>query len=293
MVAILESAADPADLMNIADASVPYRFDRIFSAKGFGARRLERKRLRLMKELDATLNAALGDGEKVEFVTWGVQHSLLEQFMMGVWATLFNRRAFVFTSRRLLMIQISSRRRVGDLKMQIRYPAIERLAKGGFGAIALVLRNGRKYTMTGIPRKDRKAVRALVGEKIKATRAEPPGIGVDNLCPRCTVRVMDFPARCKQCTQPFKSARRAGWLSLAFPGLGDVYLGHRWLGASEMLGGAAAWMAVVAPVAWDSFQTGGAWFVPAGAAAAVFAFVHGTDSWITRRMGFKGLYPDG
>lgn len=293
MVAILESAADPTDLMNIADASVPYRFDRIFSAKGFGARRLERKRLRLMKSLDATLRTALGDGEKVEFVTWGIEHSLLEQFMMGVWATLFNRRAFVFTSRRVLMVQIDSRRRVRDLKMQIRYPAIERLAKGGLGQVCLVLRNGRKYGMAGVPRKDRKAVRALAAEKIKATRAEPPGIGVDNLCPRCLMRVMGHPERCKQCTQPFKSARRAGWLSLAFPGLGDIYLGHRWLGLSEMLGAAAAWLAVVAPVAWQTWESGGAWFVPAGVAAAIFAIVHGTDSWITRRMGFKGIHPEG
>lgn len=291
MEAILNAASDPSDLLNISDASVPYRFDRIFSATGFGAKRLAKNRLKLMKEIDPQLQTLLADGEKVQFVSWGVEHSFVEQFFMGLWAHLFNRRALVFTDRRILIIQINSRRKVVDLKMQLRYQAIDSFAKRTFGYIGLVLRNQKKFNVTGTPRKDRKAIRALVSQKIAATRADPPGLGIDNLCPKCGVRVMGFPERCNQCAQAFLSANRAGWLSLIFPGLGDLYLGHRWLGISEMIGALVAWCAIVFPSVLAAFSEGGTWIVPAGVASAVFVLVHGTDCWITRRVGFKGIYP--
>jgi len=292
MEAILNSASSPSDLLNISDSSLPYRFDRIFTAEGFGARRLEKKRLRLMKGIDPLLKSFLAEGEKVDFVTWGVEYSFAEQFFMGIWAQLFNRRALVFTDRRILILQISSRHKVLDLKMQIRFQAIDGFAKRTFGYIGLVLRNGKRFLITGMPGKDRKAIRSILEERIAATRADAPGVGIDNLCPRCGTKVLDYPDRCKQCTQAFKSGRKAGWLSLAFPGLGDIYLGHRWLGISEIFGALIAWAAIVAPVTMATLEEGGPWIVPAGVAAAIFAIVHGTDSWITRRMGFKGIYPD-
>ncbi len=292
MEAILASASDPSDLLNISDAALPYRFDRIFSAQGFGARRLEKNRLRLMKEIDPLLQKILADGEKVDFVSWGVEYSFSEQFFMGIWAQLFNRRALIFTDHRILIVQINSRRKVLDLKMQLRFQAIESFAKGTFGYIGFVLRNGKKFLITGMPRKDRKALRSLVAKRIENTRADAPGLGIDNLCPNCGTKVMGFPDRCKQCTQAFKSARKAGWLSLAFPGLGDIYLGHRWLGISEIMGGLIAWAAGFVPVAWATFDEGGPWIVSAGVAAMIFLFAHGSDAWITRRMGFKGVYPE-
>ena len=103
---------------------------------------------------------------------------------------------------------------------------------------------------------------------------------------------MGFPERCSQCAQAFKSGRRAGWLSLAFPGLGDLYLGHRWLGVTEMFGATVAWALVATPVAWAAFSETGSWIEPAGVAGGIFALVHGSDFWITRRMGLKGIYPE-
>ena len=40
MEAILNSASDPSDLLNISDSKIPYHFDRIFCAEGFGAKGL-------------------------------------------------------------------------------------------------------------------------------------------------------------------------------------------------------------------------------------------------------------
>jgi hypothetical protein len=291
MEAILSSASDPSDLLRISDADIPYRFDRIFSAKGFGAKRLARNRLKLMKAIEPELETLLAPGEKVQFVSWGTEYSFVEQYFMGLWALLINRRALVFTERRILIIQINARRKVLDLKMQLRYHAIEKFAARTFGYIGLVLRNQKKFLVTGIPRKDRAAIKALVGERIASTRAEAPGLGIDNLCPNCGTKVLDFPERCKQCPQAFKSANKAGWLSLAFPGLGDLYLGHRGLGVVEIIGGLFAWTLVALPFLINAYRDPSTWVTAAGVAAAVFVFVHVSDCWITRRVGYKGIYP--
>ena len=292
MEAILSSASDPSDLLNISDSKIPYRFDQIFSAKGFGAKRLAKNRLKLIKAIDPHVQALLSDGEKVQFVSWGAEYSFVEQFFMGLWAHLINRRALVFTDRRILMIQINSRSKVLDLKTQLRFQAIDRFAAKTFGYIGFVMRNGSRLNITGIPRKDRNSIKEFVSKRISATRADAPGLGVENLCPKCGNKVLSFPERCNQCGQAFKSANKAGWLSLAFPGLGDLYLGHRGLGTLEILGAMLAWGTVAVPFAWTTFSEGGPWIASAGVASGIFVFVHGTDCWITRRVGFKGIYPE-
>ena len=293
MEAILNSVSDPSDLLNVSDPRLPYRFEQIFSAEGFGAKRLERNRLKLIKEIDPVVQRLLTDGEQVEFVTWGVDYSFAEQFFMGIWSQLINRRALVFTDRRILLIQINSRRKALDLKAQIRFECIDSFAKGTFGYLGFVLRNRKKLLLTGIPRKDRKAIRSLIANRLErtASNAIGAGTGVENLCPKCGNKVMGFPDRCNQCAIAFKSARKAGYLSLAFPGLGDLYLGHRWLGWLEMIGGTFAWCAIALPMALAAQAGDGDWIAVAAAMAIVFTFVHVPDCWITRRVGFKGIYP--
>ncbi|MBW2269501.1 MAG: hypothetical protein JRH16_13080 [Deltaproteobacteria bacterium] len=291
MRALLSTATDPGDLANVSGGSTPYRFDSIFHAEGFGARRLKRQRFKLMKEIDSHLQNLLAEGEEVEFISWGTEFSLAEHYFMGLWAQLINRCALLCTNQRLLILQINSKRKVMDLKSQVRYQAIEKFAPGMLGALALVLRDGKKLMLTGIPRKDRKPMKALIAGKLEAARADARGSGRENLCPHCGHRVVGYPDRCNRCAGPFKSGARAGWLSLVFPGLGDFYLGHRALGVVEMLGAAVAWGIVVVPSALAATAEPGAYTEVAVLGGIVFAFVHGVDCWITRRVGFKGIYP--
>jgi hypothetical protein len=155
----------------------PYRFGRIFQARGFGAKRLAKKRLRLMQAADEEVQSMLSESEKVEFVSWGVEHSFVEQYFMGLCAHFINRRSLVFTNRRILMFQIDSRWKVSGLKSQVRYRAITKVARGGLGTIGLVLRDGSKLCATGLPRKDRKPVKALVSGELQAIRADASGLG--------------------------------------------------------------------------------------------------------------------
>lgn len=291
MEAVLKSVSDPSDLMNISAAATPYRFDRIFSGEGFGAKRLAKQRLKLMQQIDAEVRKILVEGEKVECVSWGIDYSLVEHYFMGIWAQLINRHALVFTSERLLFVQINSRRKPMDLRFQLRYEGIEKLARASFGRISLVLRDGKKLHLTGVPRRDRKAIKELLGAKIEANRSAPPGLGREHLCPHCGHRVMGFPESCNRCARAFKSGAKAGWLSLVFPGLGDFYLGHRMLGVIEIMGALGAWMVVWLPYALDDSADPMTLSDVGLFGCIVFVFVHGVDSWITRRVGFKGIYP--
>ncbi len=295
MEAILKSTTDPSDLLNISDASLPYHFDQIFSAEGFGAKRLAKNRLKLIQEIDPVVQAMLGEGERVQLVSWGVEYSFVEQVFMGIWSHLINRCALVFTDRRILIVQINSRRKAMSLKTQVRYECIEGFAKRTFGYLGFVMRNKKTLYITGIPRKDRKAIKEMINRRIQTGASNAIGFGfgagVENLCPQCGNKVVGFPDRCKQCASAFKSGRKAGLLSLAFPGLGDFYLGHRGLGAFEIIGGLLSWTFIVLPLAYGTWQGESDWTLTALVAAGVFLFVHVTDFWITRRIGFKGIYP--
>jgi hypothetical protein len=295
MEAILRSVNDPSDLANVAHDNLPYRFDQIFSAEGFGAKRLAKRRLKLMKAIDERIRSFLTEGETVDFVTWGVDYSFAEHYFMGIWAQLMNRRAVILTNRRILLIQINSRNKVLQLKSQIRYTAITKLSKSMLGHVGLVLRDKKKICLTGIPGKDRKQLNDRIAARMEAMRAEAPAPGLEHLCPHCGHRVVGLPVRCSKCARDFKSGARAGWLSLAWPGLGDLYLGHRALGVIEMIGAAAAWVFVMLALGFGLGESGDALaFDVTGAIVAgvlVFCFVHIPDGWITRRMGFKGIYP--
>lgn len=300
MEAILRSVNDPSDLANVGHADQTYHFDQIFSARGFGARRLEKRRLKLMKAIDEQIRTFLLEGESVEFVSWGVEYSFVEQFFMGIWAQLLNRRAILLTNRRILLMQISSRNKVLHLKSQVRYTSIAKFAKGTLGYLGLVMRDKKALYLMGIPRKDRAQLRQRIEAHVEAVRTEHPSSGIDFLCPHCGHRVVGLPERCSQCARGFKSGAKAGWLSLAFPGLGDLYLGHRFLGALEIVGGLAAWSLLpIAALGGPPEGVEGAASEPLGMAGLtvfavlLFVFVHVPDAWITRRMGLKGIYPAG
>jgi hypothetical protein len=292
MSSLLQAATGYEALLRVRDPQVPYRFDRIFQGEGLWARRRSRQRFQLLRRLESDLARMLEAGEQVEYVSWGVEYSFVEAYFLGLWHYVLNRRAVVLTDRRILLLQIDSRRRLRDLKYQLRYDAIRRFARRTFGYLGLELHGKQKLFLTGLPRADRKAIRARIEQRIQSgtstQRAVAPA-GKQNLCPHCYRPVQGFPERCGACAGAFKSGARAGWLSLALPGLGDLYLGHRTLGVVEALGALCAW-GVALPAVWSARgPTGGA--ALAAVAGFVFVAVHGVDGLITRHTGRKGIYP--
>jgi hypothetical protein len=118
---------------------------------------------------------------------------------------------------------------------------------------------------------------------------------LEHLCPRCFAAVPGHPAECPACHAGFKSARIAAQRSLLFPGLGDLYLGHRGTAVFEMLGAAIVWIRlVIAPLAGGTDENGNGvaarpsyWVT----ALVMVAIIHCIDAAMTHNFALKGHYP--
>lgn len=288
----LATAQSPAELERMGEGALPYLASEIFACGG-GGRRLARRRFRMLKALDAVLEQALEQGERVHLASWGVECLLWEQLFFGLWSQLLNRRALVVTDRRLLLLQLDHRHRPMVLRSQILHGTIASVRGRLLGGLALRLHDGRKLTLSGVPRRDR---RRLVEGLERFRRASgPPASGVQGrqeLCPHCSVPVAGRPMACPRCHRPLKSASAAAALSFAFPGLGDLYLGLRGLGALEVLGAGLVWVSL-GTAALVPASGGGRLAVLdfAAVGAGLLLVMHLPDALVTLHSGRKGLYP--
>lgn len=263
------------DLMSFESHDMPYFFDKIFSVEGWGAKSLSKKKFKLLKNIDIQVRAMLNEDEKVHFISWGVQSSFLEAYFIG-WAIHYiSRMALVFTNQRILLLQISSRNKPLSLRCQVRYTAITKIGSN----CQIEFQSQKKLKFLGVPGKDRKSIPKLIDDlRSTVSTAAENSTEKENLCPYCYAVVDGFPQNCPQCLKSFKSANKAGWLSLVFPGFGDFYLGHRLFAGLEIIGAVVVW----------------SFFLPVwglNGVLIVFIFMHGIDALETRHVGRKGLYP--
>lgn len=274
-----------------------YDFPTLFQAEGWLARRRAKRRFELLKVLDPKLRSILKPEERVFYATCGSAVTLAEQFFVGWAAYYLNRRALVFTTERLLLVQINSRNQPLELVSQIPYSEIATVKSTWNGICQVKLQGGRKFNFQSVPRAERKFLHRFLVDVVQPLSPSPdsqPG-RIEHLCPCCFTVVPGLPAACPSCGSGFKSARKAAFLSLLFPGLGDLYLGHRGFAAIELLGATFLWaIALVIPVlngATIDPDTGAA--LPLDAVfwistAVLLAFVHGMDALLTHHFAKKG-----
>lgn len=274
------------DLLALADDETPYVFSSIFSDAGFLARRLSKKKFKLLRRIDDRLRTMLGTGERVRFLTFGSGVSFWESYFMGAVAPLMNRRAIALTDRRIILLQIDWRDRPRELISQIRYGAIDRIKRTIIGNTLFRLKDGAKRVFTGVPKVDRKFLQnlsALVGEHVNTSR----GGGMEELCPHCHAVVNGRPRQCAACGGGFKSTRNAVLLSLLFPGFGDMYLGHWKFAVFEILFAAIVWTVVLLPD--PQYPMNPVSLMIMG--GIVVLFMHVPDAIATFYMARKGIYP--
>jgi len=292
----LMTARSYAELLAGPVAPAPYEYALLFHADGWLARRRAKARFKFLRLLDGRLRRLLHPDERVYFLTSGTATSVAEQFFAGWLAHYYNRRALVFTTDRILLLQIDQRQRPGVLMSQLAYTAIADLKSTWDRYCQLRLRNGQKLNFAGVPAADRKYLRTLLADALRVS--VPPIIGapqpgIEHLCPHCLRAVAGIPAACPHCRGAFKSAKRAAWLSACFPGLGDFYLGHHGRGVLQFLVGGMAWLGlVIAPLM--ALATTHRGTIPADywfQAALELAIIHGIDSAIAYNFAVKGLHP--
>lgn len=271
----------------------PYDYRTLFPTEGMWARRASQKRLALLKKLDEQVRAMLRPEERVVFLTTGVVHSFWESYFVGWVMFYLNRRALVLTSERLLLIQIDSRRRPRELRSQILLRGVERFTRTLLGNTVLRLTGGTKLVFIRVPRRDRKTLTELTATAKATVTREGAGGSLEHLCPFCYQPVAGHPRECPACKGAFKWWKKAGLLSLAFPGLGDIYLGHLRFAVLEILVAAFFWLSIVlgAVVPDPNMPTTAADIV--GGALIVILFLHGGDAFATMHIAKKGHYPAG
>lgn len=266
----------------------PYVFSRMFSDDSRADRRRSKRAFKLLKKIDRPLRAMLREGERVSFLSSGVvQPRFLEWYLLG-WAVYrMQRRALVVTSQRLLLLQIDARGNPRETRNQVSYAAVDTLRKTVLGNVKITFRNGSSALLTAVPRGDRKWLAQIFEQGFRSFDAIPADTGIENLCPHCLEPVRRHPRVCPRCGGAFKSPATAGLLSLAFPGAGDFYLGHRLFAALEAVMACLLWLVVVA-LAFDPATSLGGIVTFAVIAIGV---AHGADALGTRHIARKGLLP--
>ena len=295
----LQTAQQYSDLLGPDVESSPYEFALLFTASGWFGRMRDKNRFKLLRAIDPLLMRMLHAGERVYFVTSGTTATMAEQFFTGAAITqAINRRALVFTTERVLLLQINRRQKPGKLLSQIAYASIQAVKATWNGYCQVKLRNQTKLNFLNVPKADRKGLAALLADVIKSTdtyslaNASP---GLEHLCPHCFTPVGGHPDSCPHCHGKFKRPRIALLRSFLFPGLGDLYLGHRGFAALEMMGAAWFWFLLVfSPLLGLPDDHG---VVPEVNAASLttgfvmLAVMHAIDGIMAHHFALKGHHP--
>lgn len=284
----LESVDKVGELVQRQDDGLPYDYATLFPVDGFFAKRASQKRLGLLKRIDDPLRALLWPGERVVYLTSGVLFSFWESYFFGLPMYYLNRRALVLTTERLVLIQIDSRRKPRELRDQLPLRAIARFGRTFLGNTTIKLKAGKSYSVAYVPRRDRAAVVGL-GQRHQATATrDSTADRIEHLCPHCYVAVPGYPLQCPNCRGAFKSATKAGLLSLVFPGLGDIYIGHWRFAVLEILVAGFIWLAVLASLSEGNTDGGSV----VASALFIVIFIHGADAISTWYVARKGHHPD-
>ncbi len=292
----LSAARRYEDLLSGEVEASPYDYAVLFKADGFFARRRAKTRFKLLQSIDPKLTEILRPQERVYWITTGTTVSIAEHFFVGWAAGVLNRRSLIFTTERVLLLEIDVRTRPRKLVSQIPYAGIASVKSTWNGMCRIKLVNGRTYSFQGVPKADRKFLAEFLAGIVQGTNAPfQRTLGIEHLCPYCFVSVPGHPPRCTACAGEFKSPKKAGLLSLLFPGVGDWYLGHRGFALLEMFGLGCLWFAlVIAPLTAPPDPELGSlepeYWITAG---IILAVAHGIDAMMTHHFARKGHYPHG
>ncbi|NNG01844.1 MAG: hypothetical protein HKM93_20830 [Desulfobacteraceae bacterium] len=280
--AILEAYADAADF-----APDRYALDQCLTPdrKGRFKTRANKAKVKYLRAVKPVLDNMLAGEEKVVRVAVGMAYYPLEMFLgNGVLTLLYNRYVLVATTTRIVAINTNYRvTRPTHYMFQIPYTEMKKAAGGLFGtSVRIYLKRGKRRFFNSVKRSFAKDMRTYVMGKIDpaSPHAETPAPEL-NVCPACYVPLADKLEACTDCGVVFKSVKKATLRSLILPGWGDIYLGHRFLGACELLGSFFVWLFVLV-----LFLSGRVEDI--GIGIFILLIFNGMDALLTRHMARKG-----
>ena len=264
-----------------------FYLDGIFTPtkRGTYKTRINKVKAKVITATRGVLARALQDDEKVMRVAKATAYYPAEALLgNGVLTMRYNHYAVVGTDRRLLFVNINPRiSQPSYYFFQMPYRAIRKVGRGLFGTdLALQPLQGKRRTFTNMKRTVAKEIQEFIRERQKTVAPLPsPGVVPEDLCPSCFTPLGKELASCPSCRALFKKPETALVKSLLLPGWGDIYLGHKILGAFELVGSVLVWLLVI------SLLFAGE---PEGLtlAAVVVTFYNGLDGLLTFHMAKKG-----
>ena len=289
----LKKIKHPKELVEIKDESNPYDFENIFKLGTFGERRLSKRKLKILKVIDAPVREILHEEENVYYLTDGIRTSSLENLFIGWIAYYYNYMAFVFTSERVILLHLKSKRKKGAFVGEIRYTDIQSIHSGWLGNFALNFHSKKKVLFRKVPRKDQKFLKEFLNPILEQSTLNEDTVksGIRNLCPRCFTYILNYPKYCPACSCKFKRPAVAGYLSLILPGLGDIYLGSKFFGFIELIVMLFIWAAIILGFieeydgSYDIYVT----LIPI---IVVMIFVHGMVALKCIYLARKAIFPN-
>lgn len=269
------------------------------AGEGRLARRRAAARQKLLACIEGKLARVLKPGERTVFACKGSLASRSEQFFAGhAVAYHVNLRALVFTTERVVLLQISPGLTPRGLVSELPYELIRGAGSTWTGFLEVRLGNGQTHRFAGIPRAERVFLKKVMMEVANSSSASAEmaadADGLVHRCPHCFEALPGRPAECGACGGRIKSAWVASVLSLMLPGAGDFYLGHRGFGLSVTAGAGLLWWVLVGRPAWDEIAHrdgeplgAGFWAFVLGTLLAV----HVVSAVVTWSFARKGHHP--
>lgn len=278
--AVVRRARRFQDLLAVRGGDGPYVFTRMFRESDRGERRRARRHFKLLKRVDGTIREIVKPPERVMFLTEASGLSFWERWVLG-W-----RRAVVLTDRRVVFLQLDSRRRPRLAHRQLAYGAVTGVDEGPRGGLEVSMRGGGTLTLRGLRTADGAALTEGIRSGARGSAHAPVPRGVEWLCPYCHVALEGRPRACPSCLRGFRRSWWSALSSLAVPGLGNYRIGYRGFAVLELLAALGVWAAYIArpdvggmSEVWSALAPG--W---------IFAVVHGGDAALTWHVARSGVF---
>ena len=253
--------------------------------KGGYKNRKNRLKVRILNTVSDKLDKILSKDEKVLHIGKGTAHYPAEIFFgNGLLTMMYNHYAIVCTNQKILFININSRiTKTTHYLFQMSYEEIKKVRRSSFFAgLSLYPKKGKRRHFTYVKRFLAKEIMAFIKTKIVPGKQETASEAFDeNLCPSCFVPLKKGLIRCPACKADFKIPKTAMLRSLILPGLGDIYLGHKWLGGFEIFGAVIVWVFIISLLLDPKPET-------IGVAIFFLLIVNGFDGLLTYHMAKKG-----
>ncbi len=263
-------------------------FSEIFerNKKGSYKNRRNKLRVKILCTLAGRLPEILKPREKIYKVGIGTAYYPAEMFLgNGLLTMLYNYYALLATDQRVLGINVNARAdKVLHFFHQYSYASLRKVKTGWiFGSICLYPKQGKRRLFNRMQRAIAKNIAGFITRYIPAGSELPAEktLTYNHLCPACYSPLPFKLESCTNCDTPFKTAKKAAMRSMLLPGMGDMYLGHRFLGGVELLGSLAVWFLVIA-----MFLSNDPGTVVIG--LMLLFFYNGMDGLLTYFMGQKG-----